>query len=166
METSAQHHLNLPFRAQFYLHLSSFYLIYSKQKYVQSQCHRSILNPPRWTQKILHRCLLHYRSCSICTGALWSGHRELQSRYLSRDADTTNAIYFSSFGGNDGNISYGDYQGFKATLLYTFIITLCLATIWVVFVQFFPSKTPTATYLIAILLTLTVGIGAIFVKDT
>jgi hypothetical protein len=66
----------------------------------------------------------------------------------------------------NGGISENDYRGFKATLLLSFIITVCLGIIWVVLVQFLPSKAPLMTYLLGILLSVFLGVAAIFVHNT
>ena len=60
----------------------------------------------------------------------------------------------------------GDYNGFKFTLLYTFVITISLGTIWVVLVQFLPDKTPLISYVLGVLLSVGLGVASIFIKNT
>lgn len=66
----------------------------------------------------------------------------------------------------NGGVGYGDYNGFKATLWFTFIITLSLGTIWVVLVQFLPDKTPLIAYVSGVLLAVALGVSSIFIKNT
>lgn len=65
-----------------------------------------------------------------------------------------------------GGISESDYRGFKATLVFSFIITVCLGIIWVVVVQFLPSKAPLITYLLGIVICVVVGVGGLLVHNT
>lgn len=145
------------------LDLSSFYLIYSN---VQSQHLRPLRNPPRRTQTVLHRRLLHHSGCPLRSGLVHRCHHQLQSRYPLLHADKTNETYFASYSSLNGGISEQDYGGFKATLVFSFIITICLGIIWVVLVQFLPSKAPLITYLLGILLSVLLGVGGLFVHNT
>lgn len=79
--------------------------------------------------------------------------------------DQTNAIYFATFNSEAGNITQQDYEGFKATLFFTFIVTISLGLIWLTLVQFFPDKVPFITYLAAIIACIAIGVLSFFIQN-
>jgi hypothetical protein len=118
--------------------LSWVYFNLFKVFYVQSNHCRSLINPHLLAGKTVNWRMLYNYSRSNGSCSLRNFNDKLQQRYIGDDLDNTSSIYFTSFNRDDNNITLEDYQGFKLTLFYTFVISISLGIIWMTFVQFFP----------------------------